>query len=839
MIPLLAVLAQSASGLAVDYVPFQGLSVKLDGVPIVLNSSFQYYEDNWARGIYSSYWNPVEIDRPNSQTVRVRFQAQADYVSGSQVYTRTADGVKGTFEFEWKGTKPVRVEHTASVLWSPFFEAAPITQDGIAGALIGSEVRRGSSVEDRLIGRRAEEMVFDAPRARVSISSSQPAILYDARGHTQPWAEGKEVAWYGFQNMPIRPGEILTYTVEWKVSPKRLPATAPIESFSHEPVISNRVKRAEAAAIPLIPQPKDRRDGAGNVNLSGGVRFAGESASLLQRAFDEVIESRWQVPGGTAFPVQTRLGGSLPADGYSLSITITGATLEARDVAGLRNGAMTLAGLVKPSSGQLIVPQTTIRDWPSLGWRGVHMFVGPEALTFQSRLMKQVLAPVKFNNVVLQCERTDWTTQPGIKTAMTMSREDLRSLVIAYREHGIEPTPLIQSLGHLEWFFANNKNLDFAYNRDVPYTLDSRKQAAREAIKSIWLEAIQLIQPKTIHIGFDEIGNRGMPNDRFLKTRLWQAMLPELKAIATANRIDLMLWGDMMLAPGEANDAIHGDDAENASARRNLLPPETFIADWHYENNPNPDRYKSLALWKRLGQRPIAATWNQPNNIYGFAHAAIREGTPGLLQTTWAGYESNERAFISGFPQFAAYLLAAEYAWSGRQDRPEQLPYKVTEVLKRMYFDGPQPVRDVSGTMWALGQQTTEVAGYQFRTGSPLAFLNQLRNDGFVRPKEVRVPVERRVSQINLLLDCQTWLFEGETAGVVEVALSDGSTQPFPILYGHDIRMRRDQRPTYRTANENGLAVMNLKLKGETVREIRLIAANPNAGLRLHGMSVQ
>jgi hexosaminidase len=839
MLPLLAVLAQTSSGLAVDYVPFQGLSVRLDGVPIVLGSSFQFYEDGWARGIYSSVWNPAEIDRPNAQTIRVRFQAQADYVSGTHIYTSTADGVKGDFEFEWKGRHPVRLEHTISHLWSPYIEFAPITQDGASGILIGSEVRSGQ-VSARTIGRPAKVTSFAAPRATVTISTSRPATLYDARGGNQPWATGKEVAWFGLQNMPIRPGEVIRYTVEWKVTPRQLNTPAPAEHWDKDPAVSNRVKRAEAAEIPLIPAPKERADGQGTVVVDGGLRLQGEQASSLQRALDEVLQTRWQSPNsGNPVLVQLKLGAQVPPEGYLLETTTSGAVVWAADAAGLRNGVLTLAGLVHPQGGRLVIPVTRIKDWPSLRWRGVHMFVGPEALNFQSRLMAQVLAPLKFNHVVLQCERTDWSSQPGIRTSQTMARQDLAALVANYRAHGIEPIPLIQSLGHMEWFFANRQNLNFAYNPDIAYTLDARKAPAREAIKSIWREAFTIFKPKVIHIGFDEIGNRGMPNDRYLKTRLWQAMLPELVTMARANNAELMLWGDMMLAPGEANDAMHGDDAENAQARRQGVPPGSFIADWHYENNPNPERFRSLALWKRLGHKPIAATWNQPNNIYGFTHAAIAQGAHGLLQTTWAGYESNERNFISAFPQFAAYLWAAEYAWSGRKERPADLPYDAAAVLKRMYFDGPQPVRDVPGAIWSLGAESREIAGYQFRVGNPVGLVNQLRNDERARPAEIRIPIGRTVRQLNVLLDCQTWLFEGETVGTLLIAKTDGTEVPVPVLYGHDVRMRRDDRPTYRTASAGGLSVVTVPLASADISEVRILASNPNAGMRLHGLSVQ
>ena len=37
------------------------------------------------------------------------------------------------------------------------------------------------------------------------------------------------------------------------------------------------------------------------------------------------------------------------------------------------------------------------------------------------------------------------------------------------------------------------------------------------------------------------------------------------------------------------------------------------------------------------------------------------------------------------YKQFSAYILAAEYAWSGQTISPEQLPYQADEVFARAW----------------------------------------------------------------------------------------------------------------------------------------------------------
>src|SRR5690606_33174188 len=110
----------------------------------------------------------------------------------------------------------------------------------------------------------------------------------------------------------------------------------------------------------------------------------------------------------------------LKAEGYRLNVTSAGVELVGQDLLGVRHGLRTLAGLVRSRGGVLEIPGTAVTDWPSINWRGVHMFVGPTALDFQSQLMQRVLAPLKFNHVVLECERTTWEAIRGTETAITM-----------------------------------------------------------------------------------------------------------------------------------------------------------------------------------------------------------------------------------------------------------------------------------------------------------------------------------------------------------------------------------------------------------------------------------
>lgn len=830
----------SVDGLKVDYQNSVGLTVSLNGIPLVMGSSFQYYEENWARGLFSSVWRPVVIT-PQRDGYLVSYDTPDATVRGTHRYTRTGNGVRGEFEFRWLGDKAVRFEHSASFLWATPHRDAALNFGGASTGLSQTQWATGTP-EQRILGRPGRSFTMDGPLARVTMTvEGRDAAIFDARGYAQPWSEGREVLWFGLMNQPIGPGETVRYSINWTIEPKRVQVAAAAQTLPPAWQTQAVVRRAEAEQVPLFPLPKERADATGALEVRTGMQFSGTNAGAMQELFWRSVGARWQTEGALAsgsVPVRLSVKNlGLKEEGYVLRVAADGVTVEGQDAQGLRHGVTTLAMLTRPQGGRLVVPFTTIRDWPSVAWRGVHMFVGPTALEFQTRLMDRVLAPAKFNNVVLQVERTNWRALPGTETNITMDRDDLARLFETYRDRQIEPIPLIQSLGHMGWFFANGQNLDLALNREIPFTIDPRKRAAQEKIREIWLEANSLLKPKTVHFGLDEFDMRGVTEDRFFSTRIWMRQVPYLMNLARELKVKPMVWSDMMLAPGEAIDAMNGVNPEQAKTRRSALTPGTMVADWHYANNPDPSKYTSLPLWKREGFQAIASHWYRPENIYGQTHAAIQHGA-GILQTTWAGYESSEANMIREFDQFAAYLLAGEYAWSGRKERPGALPYSTTELLKRLYFDPPAPIRNQSGRVLGNGSALA-VEEYALREMPPVRLRNILMTGGAARPESVSVSVGAAGREAVVVLGIESWLRENQEFGVLEVVLANGETVRRTLAYGQHARVEKDSRPAFLAERSGALTVVSVPLPvGAVVSEVRLRSTEATAGVWLNGVAV-
>lgn len=821
-----------------DYAPFTGLTVTVDGVPLVESSGFQYYAKGWKRGIYSSCWAPVEIKRLGDGSTQVRYSGDNGNAVGTHLYTPTRDGFKVHYEFRWRGSGTVMLEPCIARIWAPLVEHATIELDGSEIRDLNTRPEEAAGFEQRLLGSPANRITIEAPFGSAEVIASKPIKLVDTRDYDQEWARGRELLWLGYTAQAIQPQSSLIYDVEWKIN--RKPQTAPdSQDIAAQFLPVNDALRPESETFPLIPQPESIQKAGGFTSISGNFEFIGSDDEQIERWFRESFAAQWLTkPSEERFVIKRVAVSAGHPQGYQLDIVHGAATIRSHTVDGFRNGLASLLGLIAMRSGELSLPLVTIRDKPKLSLRGVHMFVGPTALNFQTKLMNRVLAPLKFNEVVLECSRTDWEATPGIETKITMAKSDLKSLAARYQESGIEVVPLIQSLGHAEWIFANGKNLDLALNPSVPYTLDPRKKRSAELLKSIWKEATEVIHPSMVHFGMDEIDSRGLPDNHFFTSRLWELQMPVLMSFSREMSVKPMIWGDVMLHASEAKDATSAPSAAVARERRKLIPANGIVVDWHYQNNPQTSAYPSLKLFQKAGAEVIAASWFRPNNVRGHTLAAIKTGAMGSLQTTWAGYESSQANMIRSFEQFSAYVLAADYAWSGRLEMPEDLPYNPHAYLRDLYFDLPSPTKPVAGTQvsWGDKQKVIGDVSYRLGTGKPLWSITSY--EGLTAPHLYRIPVRGSASRIAIAMSASSRLDEGDNCAKLMIETDQGKIT-HDLCYGLDIRTPEDARDTIR-AIRSGEVCSSVFDLGESyqIKSITFQAVSPAAGAKIYGVTL-
>ncbi len=812
-------LSVQASALSFQATSGGGLDIRLGGILVVAGSGFQYYEDGWTKGYYSSRYNSQTIETVGDETV-VRFKGADGKVSGSQRIKKVGNRLTIKYRFEWTGDKPAKVEVTAAQLWAPAV-LGTVAADGKPGrSSVKAIPGENQSLDWRQFASPARNWEFQGPLGPVKVRSIVPLTAFDARNYNQDYASDRSILWVGAGGLDVARGRPAEFEVEMEFPEAKTAGLGQPQTLAPAASQGTLRVRPDGERPPLIPYPREaalRYDRP--LPLTGKWKYPA-GRIRFQSDFAQTLAQRFIVPkpdpNGKALDFDagvSKLG--LTPGGYRIEITAKGVSVLGEEEEGQRNGMRRLAQLAFVKDGQICLPTGFLKDWPMTRWRGVHLFVGPKAEGFQRQLWRKVLLPLHFNKVVLQCERTAWDATKGTETALTMPKESLAKLFDWYRAEAVEPIPLIQSFGHMEWLFANGKNRDLAFNPDFLYSIDPRKPEAQAMIGKIWDEAITLLNPQTIHFGLDEIDMLGWPDDEILVTQLWGKQLPFLGQIAAKHGVEPMLWGDEALAPGEAPDAANAGTKEHAQTRRLAIPKGAWIADWHYKSDPKPETYHAvLNLWKQNGFRPIASGWYDANNVRGFATAAAQLGA-GYLQTTWSGYESSHAALEANFDQYAAMVLAADYAWSGRKENPDKLGHDYREVFRKMFFGGPVSVEGVLVERF----QATATLGSVLAAGTESA------------ASEVDFPISAQGQTLELELSAQIEAGENEVVGQLTAAYEGGTQEVVPLKYGVHLRAKGDSRPTRLGA------IVRLDPAKKLAR-ISLKQANSFSGLELSGLRV-
>lgn len=279
-----------------------------------------------------------------------------------------------------------------------------------------------------------------------------------------------------------------------------------------------------------------------------------------------------------------------------------------------------------------------------------------------------------FNTVILGLPWRDGlllrSTPWVVPNKLTWSRNDLVDVADYARQKSIEIIPQLPLLSHQDLLLAPNYP-DLMYNSK---TYDPRKDEVYEIVFPVIDELIELLRPKAVHIGHDEVVGwkekhfeKGLlkRGERILPPELFLDDVKRLHAHLKKKSIETWMWGDMLIAPDEFPTMRGGADINGSSpgygkALRAQVPKDIVICDWHYMGKQTD--FPSLVAFKSVGFRVLGATWKNPQTIRNFSRYAATHGADGMIATTWFHVRGKEwdvvdqiiqvsgEAFLKDFP---------------------------------------------------------------------------------------------------------------------------------------------------------------------------------------------
>ncbi len=514
-------------------------------------------------------------------------------------------------------------------------------------------------------------------------------------------------------------------------------------------------------------------------------------------------------------------------EGYALKVTPAYVLATGSDRRGTFYAAQTLRQLLMrggPTAGSGATGTTgwafqgaDVRDWPAHRVRAVHILLDNASDEFHVAMIDRIFSKFKFNTIVAESEYVRWESARTLWHPNGATKDEVAALLRAAREHQMEVIPLIQTLGHAEWLYTNNQNLDLLEippeQSNARYVYNPLNPRVYEVLFPILDEATKLFQPRYLHIGHDEVRNVvpfpwSAEGKRLGFGELFVRDTLRLHEFLKTRGVGTMMWGDVLLT--------------NEFAREiDRLPREIVMVDWQYQE---ASRYPSLARFGQWGFPTIAATWWKPKNITGFAQEGERQRVLGMLRTTWTGHFQNRAALERQYHQIYTYLTAAESFWNPKAasgdgpTRYEPAARFRQEWLGRAPAGGPiagflidlRPAAtrshvDPDGKGWigkgreydlrALAPGRRRLGGILFEIldpaktqGKSIVLLRGTRDELRGLPARARVPVGQRAAVVAILHATPFPAARfGEEVGTYTVRYTDGSREAIPILYRRNI----------------------------------------------------
>ena len=795
----------------IGWTPAAGLFLTLDGISIAVKSSLYVVKAGWTGqlfGMPNAKWSTTGwVAIPGGFAAEV--VATNPDVSVTYRFSITdPDGIQVDMTANLLRDIPAEIEYACAYIASPALIGSSGYADGAPFRIPSRLPKPGrSQQENRLCpdAFRSWEVATQLGNIQCEVISSAKNVLFDARSDTQGWAKAFPVFWMGIGSppAPLLHENPLSHSLRLSVGPR--PESAPGRPLTLRPA-KNRTRIFTPPPPVIVPTPKFQRiDTASRKRIPcKAIALIGSLPPTLKARFETLCRQ-----SGISISAKstTRLVVSIAkrvadanSEGYEINAVGTEIRLTGVDSAGIRWGIETLFQLVtRAADGGVTIPETQIRDWPTLSFRGVHLFFGKTAPEFHGKLISRIYAPFKLNQMVIQCEQAKWPSAPDIAPAWAGMASQLTEEARFAAQHGISLTPLVQGYGHMEWLFGTAARRPFAEDPETPYALNFSNKQGVDLVRGIMLDAAKAVPGSAFHIGLDEVTMRGrfpyITKGKDFVTLFTDAVNYWQSSLRSAGR-ETWLWGDMLLHPSECAPSFGtAPSAADAKRLRAALPKDVTVFDWQYSAL---SKYPSLDLLKSSGfTKRVACTWWDPANIKSLAAAASANGAIGALCTTWCGYESKE-SVLAGEErrQFVAMVHAAEHFWNGGATQPA---WDAGDIFNARY-DGssggastetdaylaplPKAAGRVDGRITPTNKLQVATTGWQFPPLAPAAIGGILQRGS--KSQAMRVELPRGSRKVWLVMGASHAATQGSLVGEISI-VSGKSRMAEPLLYGRDI----------------------------------------------------
>ncbi len=352
---------------------------------------------------------------------------------------------------------------------------------------------------------------------------------------------------------------------------------------------------------------------------------------------------------------------SIGDQGYLLFSDKTHLIVAANTGQGLFYGVQTLRQLLHEDGGSLVCPAVSIRDWPSMEWRGVQDDISRGPIPTEEFMKRQIrtLAGYKVNLFALYMEHVfDFASQPLMAPKeAALTPQEIKALVVYAKSLYVTILPEQQTFGHLHHMLKYEIYADVA-ERPHGHVLTPTKDRSYDLIKALYADLVPLFPGPFLHVGGDETfelghGQTAARASEIGLGRVYLEHMQKVSGILQPYHKQLMFWGDIALKYPQL---------------LTILPKDMIAVPWDYDAKPSYESiikpYRDAGL--RVVVAPGANNWSQvwPDLDVAFVDIRnfVRDGQKleamGMLNTTWN--DDGESIYGMAWP---ALVFGAAAGW--------------------------------------------------------------------------------------------------------------------------------------------------------------------------------
>jgi hypothetical protein len=415
-------------------------------------------------------------------------------------------------------------------------------------------------------------------------------------------------------------------------------------------------------------------------------------------------------------------------EGYLLRVDRNRVVVVGSDDRGAFYGLQSLRQLLFKDGGEVRIRGAAVRDWPDKAFRGIYLYLpGRANIPFFKRFVQDYVALYKFNTLIVEMNanmrleshpelNSGWrdlirdtnysfrnyppgplhdveqnSSHQDNADGDILEKEEVAELAGWIAKHHIELVPELASFTHSYHLLASHKDLAAVPEDKWPDIYCASNPKSYELVYEVYDEFIDLLKPKMIHIGHDELFLAVDASPRCKDGDIGELYGQDVKNIhdhLSARGIRTALWGDMLL------ESVRGRGLRNKRARdgwkyatpggltreqvERLIPKDCLIFNWFWNEEPEEGGGTGEVnedLLDKMGFTQIYGNFEP--TIQNYETRKKRTTLIGGAPSAW--FATNELGF--GKELMSTFLSCSSILWTGHVLGARELSGKVQAMM--------------------------------------------------------------------------------------------------------------------------------------------------------------